>query len=212
MKYWAKWANRVNTSLLVIVTHFNGAKTYSSAEEITYSPSWVLHNNDIQIAAKIDVIGKLIPINWSFIRQQIQEFRQPLEQKPSLINQTSYPYIVNITMQNIKLKPYSDSKGSYYPDFVEYVIHNVQIPVVWIKMSNNIAWNNSFGSILLCAAYAGYINFYAITNSSNYEGPYIGISFTAYPGGLCSAPLGFLHSLEKLDNPGYYIYLMLLLK
>ena len=206
MKYWAEWANKANTSLVIIATYFNGAEAYSSAEEIEYSPSWIMDNINIQIIAKINVISKPIPINWGFIKQQILELRQTLEQSSPLANETSHPYIVNVTVQNRKLEPYSDSSGSYYPGFVEYVIHNVQIPIVWIKMSNNVVWKNSFNVISLSAVASGYINFYAIANSSNYEGPYIGVSLSEFSGWGGSFPVAYQYSLKKLDNPGYYVY------
>ena len=206
MRYWAKWANKINTSLLIIATYFDGSEAYSSAEEITYSPSWIINNVNMQIVAKINVIGKSIPINWSFIKQQIEEFRESLEQKPLPTNETSYPYIVSISMKNIKLKPYSDSSGSYYPCFTEYVIRKVQIPIVWIKISNNVVRKNSFDFMLLSAIGSGYINFYGIVNSSNYVGPYVGVSFSELSSWGGEFPGGYQHSLKKLDNPGYYVY------
>lgn len=66
MKYWLTYLpNRaiVNTSLLVIVTYFDNGKAYSSAEEIAYSPSWIINNYGMQIVASINVIGKTAPIN-----------------------------------------------------------------------------------------------------------------------------------------------------
>ncbi|MEM4912159.1 MAG: hypothetical protein QXJ81_04985 [Metallosphaera sp.] len=52
---WMRWKD-MNTSLLVIVTYFNGNQSYSSAEEIEYNPQWVFSNANIQIVGLVNVI------------------------------------------------------------------------------------------------------------------------------------------------------------
>lgn len=113
MQFWQPWANKVNTSLLVIATYFNGAQVYSAAEEVEYSPSWIINNESIQIVAEVNVIGKTVPINWSLIKQRFEKLRNKLLKHESK-DPTSYPYIINVITQNMTgFKSYSIYKYPY---------------------------------------------------------------------------------------------------
>lgn len=120
-------------------------------------------------------------------------------------DKSSNPYIINITAQNRTLKPLSASKGTYYSVFSIYVIHNVQIPITWLAISNSVIQKDGVNCVNFGTAFSGLLSWYAIANASNHIGSCIGISFSGRPVGYFWGEVGFQSSPEKLDNPLYYV-------
>ena len=210
MKHWIPWAKKVNTSLLVIVSYFNGTNVYSSAEEVEYSPLWIINNKGIQIVAEVNVIGKKVPINWTIVKQRFEKLRNELL-KHKTKDPGSNPYIINVGTQDITdLKSYTILKYpyiySYQPDFDEYVIYNISIPISWVGISNGVLQNDNFTSVWLLSYANGNVSWYAISNSSNYGGPYIGVSFSANVNWYDIGIHEYKYQLREFNNPYLYVY------
>ena len=207
MKHWLSWAKKVNTSLLIIVSYFNGSNVYSSAEEVEYSPSWIINNKGIQVVAKVNVIGKMIPINWTIVKQKFEKLRNELLKHESKDPEPNV-YIVNVTTQNVSLPtiyfPYS--KYKYIPDFTEKVINNISIPVAWVGISNGELQNSNFVDVWLLSNATGSVSWYAISNTTNYGGLYIGPSFTADVNWYGIGVHEYEYQLKELSNPYLYAY------
>ncbi|MCH4816634.1 MAG: hypothetical protein QXY87_13330 [Saccharolobus sp.] len=86
-----------------------------------------------------------------------------------------------------------------------YFFNNISIPLFWISLSNNVLKYDQFNNIGLYIEYKGNVSWVAISNTTNYGGPYIGVSFSATVDWSTSESFS-QNLLEKLDNPIIYIY------
>ena len=213
VKPWEKYRN-VNTSLLVIVTYVNGSNAYSAAEDIEYNPSWVLNNMPIQIVAKINIIPKLIKINTTAIEKyanELNSLRKQLLQHSAFIypgpgGGSNYAYIVNMS-QEAYVEPPTYTQGNilYVPSVNITYFYNFSVPINWITLSNNVSTKDEYSGISLTTKLIGNVCWYAVSNSTNYGGPYIGVSYSADVNWVVSTYYS-KSILSNLDDPTVYNY------
>ena len=207
MEHWLPWAKEENTSLLVITTYFSGTKVYSSAEEVEYSPSWVINDEKIQIVAEVNVIGKTVPINWSLVKyvvQKLKTIRYNFVKTPAG-RPSFHVFTINVTIENYSLQILHKGCYLYYPTFDYVVIHNISIPLSWVTISNGVLSYDTFNNIEVSDTLIGKFEFPAISNSSNYSGPYIGPSFSANVK-WNNATVPSNSTLQSLNSPSLYVY------
>lgn len=186
VKPWKKYENE-NTSLLVIATYTKGNETFTSAEEIEYNPNWVLKNQPIQIVAKINIIPQLIKLNNTIIQQENNKIHKEVyEGTPGCSgccygrSGEKYAYIVNMSKEVYEEPPVLvGGKCEYVPVTCVIYFYNFSVPLNWITISNNVNKNDNYTFTCLCTALEGKVSWYAVSNSSNYGGPYIGVSYSA---------------------------------
>ena len=213
VKPWEKYRN-VNTSLLVIVTYVNGSNAYSAAEDIEYNPSWVLNNIPMQIVAKVNIIPKLIKINATAIEMyadELNSLRKQLLQHSAFIypgpgGVPNYAYIVNMSQEAYVEPPvYRQGNIAYVPTANITYFYNFSVPINWITLSNNISTKDDYSGISLTTKLIGNVSWYAVSNSTNYGGPYIGVSYSANVNWVVSTYYS-KSILSNLDDPTIYNY------
>ena len=207
MNYWLPWAKRENTSLLVFVTYINSTKAYSAAEEIEYSPLWIINNEGIQVVAKVNVIGKTVPTNWSLVQHIVQKLKTNRHNyRPILAGggSTTPFYTLNVITGNYSLPDLTGQYGDIYAPTLDYIIiNNVSIPLSWVTISNNVLSSDTFNNIEVSDTLSGYVQFMAISNYSNY--PYAGFSVSAYVSwNNFTSPSE--SALKDLNTPSLYVY------
>ena len=171
---WERYKD-VNTSILVIATYVNGNKTYSSAEDIEYNPSWVLNNMPIQIVAKVNIIPKLIKLNTTAIADELHSLRKIIANRTHY----NYAYIVNMSQEAYTEPPVHITNYVYMPVTNIIYLYNFSVPINWITLSNSVNKKDNYSGISIFTHLVGSVSWCAVSNSTNYGGPYIGISYSA---------------------------------
>ncbi|QGR19776.1 hypothetical protein [Stygiolobus azoricus] len=211
---WGKYKN-ANTSLLVIATYVNGNETYSSAEEIEYNPSWVLQSlpievYPIEVVAKINIIPKLIKLNMTMIQQEINKIQTLRTEilKRGYMNSppgSLHPYILHMSKEEYEESPVFKGGYEYLPVTSIVYFYNFSVPLSWVTLSNNVNKYDNYSSISLPTALVGEVSWFAVSNSTNYGGSYIGVSYST--NAYWYTRVSYTnYTLSKLYDPTIYTY------
>ncbi|QGR19634.1 hypothetical protein [Stygiolobus azoricus] len=201
---WGKYEN-VNTSLLVIATYVNGNETYSSAEEIEYNPSWVLEDKPIEIVADINIIPKLIKLNMTTIQQEINKIQTLRKEILTNNQEEKHPYILNVSEEEYEGKPVLKGSWKFKPVTSIVYFYNFSVPLNWVTLSNNVNEYDNYSMITLYTGLFYEVSWLAVSNSTNYGGPYIGVSYSAKVNWNTMVIYGE-YLLSKLYDPTIYTY------
>ncbi|AWR93767.1 hypothetical protein [Acidianus brierleyi] len=211
VKPWEKYENE-NTSLLVIATYIKGNETFTSTEEIQYNPNWVLKNQPIQIVANVNIIPQLIKLNNTMIQQENNKIQtlKTSYYKYCYCGGEKYPYIVNMSKEEYEEPPtypvvVDGAPVVYEPVTSVLYFYNFSVPLNWITLSNNVKNNDNYTYISLDTSLFGKVSWYAVSNSTNYGGPYIGVSYSANVNWQASTYYN-KPFLSNLYNPTIYNY------
>ncbi|BBG26416.1 hypothetical protein [Sulfuracidifex tepidarius] len=203
-----------NTSLLVIASYVKSGHMYYSAEEVDYNPRWVFHGYPIQVVSTINVVPKEINVDYSYLHSIEEGIERKVDATPRIYcpgygggSGKLDNYVINVTPFNGSAPCYDDGypPSDYRPSYKGIVIHDLEVPMSWLTISNNVAHRDDYSSIYLSSALTGKVGWEAVSNSSNYGGPYIGTSYSANVNwfGFSSYYYSFLH---KLFSPTMYTY------
>jgi len=107
--------------------------------------------------------------------------------------------------------PVLKGRYEYIPNTSVVYFYNFSVPLSWIKLSNNVikkdnySYINQYSHTTLCTIVYGKVSWYAVSNSTNYGGPYIGVSYSANVNWFSVTPCPN-YFLSKLYNPAIYTY------